>query len=157
MSSSGSGNAGRQAKPAKSGLPKSSVNSTTAGAESAEVDAFAASLPPPRAELIAGLRALMRELDPAVSEGIKWKVPSWRTHEWFATTHTRVPQGLGLILHFGAKVKPMPEGGPGIEDPDGLLKWLGTDRAMLRFADAEALTQSRAAVLDLLRQWLRHL
>lgn len=157
MSAAGSGTGPRRRRSGKSGTSKPSGEGAAGTAEFDAVEAVAASLPPAQAELLVELRGLMRELDPAISEGIKWRVPSWRTHEWFATTHLRVPQGLGLILHFGAKPRPVPAEGLGIEDPQGLLEWLGRDRAMLHFVDTAAFAHQRADALALLRQWLRQL
>jgi hypothetical protein len=155
VSGAGSGKGPSRKASGKTGTSKAAGEGAAATSESDAVEAVAASLPPAQAALLAELRGLMRELDPAISEGIKWKVPSWRTHEWFATTHLRVPQGLGLILHFGAKPRPVPAEGLGIEDPQGLLKWLGRDRAVLHFVDTAAFAHQRADALALLRRWLR--
>eukprot|EP01031_Cornospumella_fuschlensis_P007315 gene7315-9064_t len=51
------------------------------------------------------LRQAIPAVDPAIAEGIKWNAPSWRTSEYFATTHLRSKTGLGLILHLGAKAR----------------------------------------------------
>lgn len=45
---------------------------------------------------------------------------------------------------------------PAIEDPAGVLEWLGKDRAMIRFADADAVDANRAVLARIIAQWLPH-
>ena len=97
----------------------------------------------------------MLEADPSVREGVKWNAPSFRTTEYFATTNLRAKSGIGVILHLGAKVRQLPQGGVTIEDPTKLLKWLGNDRAMVEFADAQEFRNSMAAFKAVLRQWVK--
>jgi hypothetical protein len=100
------------------------------------------------------LRRAILAADPSVAEGIKWNSPSFRTSEYFATTNLRAKAGIGLILHLGAKVRELPGGGIKIDDPDGLLKWLGKDRAMVEFATRKELEQKTRALQAVLRQWI---
>lgn len=121
---------------------------------SAAVEAFLQQLDPPLRELAGALRAAVLGADPAVAEGIKWKVPSFRTVDYFATMHLRVKQGIGLVLHFGAKKNAIAETGVAVADPAGLLQWLAKDRAMIVFADLAQLNGRREALQALLREWL---
>lgn len=105
---------------------------------------------------IQALREIILAADPTVSEGIKWNAPSYRTTEYFATTHLRAKTGVGLILHLGAKVRELPAGGVAIEDPGKLLKWLGKDRAQVEFRDLDDIESRKQAFQSLLQQWLRH-
>jgi len=118
----------------------------------AEVDAFMATLDHPQKAALAALRALILSADPGIAEGIKWNAPSFRTTDWFATFNLRSKGDIQLILHFGAKVKAL--GDIAIADPSGLLKWLGTDRAMMNLSDIAAIESQRDAVVALLRQWI---
>jgi hypothetical protein len=121
--------------------------------ESAAVEAFLAGLAPgPRSEVEA-LRRIILGADPAIREGIKWKVPSFRTTEYFATLHLRMKAGLGLILHLGAKVRNLPA--LPVEDPEGLLHWLARDRALVTFTGLGEIQARRPALEALLRQWIR--
>ncbi len=120
------------------------------------VDAFLAQLDHPRKADIERLRALILAADPSIAEGIKWNAPSWRTTEYFATTHLRAKSGLAVILHRGAKVRDLPEAGLAVDDPAGLLKWLDKDRAVVEFADSEDLARNAASFQLLLRQWITH-
>jgi len=121
----------------------------------AAVDAFMAQSTHAHKDAIEALRGIVLAVDASVTEGIRWNAPSFRSSEWFATTHLRCRRGIGLILHLGAKVRALPPGGLVIDDPSGLLKWLGPDRAMLEFDGLGELQQRTPAVLALLRQWIR--
>ena len=119
------------------------------------VEAFMRQLEHPHKPAIESLRKLMLGVDPSVREGIKWNAPSFRIGEYFATTHLRSKKGVGLILHLGAKMRESADGTLAIDDPDKLLKWLGKDRAMLEFANADELEGKKPALIAVLRQWIR--
>jgi len=132
-------------------MPKlTSADTTTA------VDQFMAALDHPFKTEIETLRQAIPAVDPSIAEGIKWHAPSWRTTEYFATTHLRSKTGLGLILHLGAKARDLPEGGLVVSDPTGLLKWLGKDRALVEFSTGADLQTSLPALQALLRQWINY-
>lgn len=119
----------------------------TAADTSAAVDACIAKLVHPHKDAVVLLRETILAADPSIAEGVKWNAPSFRTHEYFATMHLRAKTGLSLILHLGAKTRALPAGGLAIDDPDGLLAWLGRDRAQVAFADAaDVRKRTRAAV-----------
>jgi hypothetical protein len=120
----------------------------------ADVDSFMARLLHPHKPAIEAIRQIVRGADPAIAEGIKWNAPSFRTTEYFATTHLRAKDGVGIILHLGAKVRDT--GGVTIDDPDGLLNWLAKDRAMVSFADADDVRNRQSALEHIVRQWIRH-
>lgn len=116
------------------------------------VDAWLAAFDDPRRAGFAALRAAILGADPAVAEGIKWNVPSFRTTEWFATLHPRAKEGLAAVLHLGAKARAVPP--EPVPDPAGLLRPLAADRAMLVLRDAAELEEKRDAVTALLRAWI---
>jgi len=122
---------------------------------SAAVDAFMSGLEHPCKPEIEALRQIILRADPAIEEGIKWKAPSFRTGEYFATMHLRLKGGVGLILHLGAKVRDLPS--VPVDDPEGRLKWLARDRAMLTFTGLDELRSSQAAVEHIVRQWITFL
>jgi hypothetical protein len=120
----------------------------------AAVDSFMAQLEHPHKPAIEAIRQVVRGADPAIAEGIKWNAPSFRTTEYFATTHMRAKQSVGIILHLGAKVRDLP--GVTIDDPEGLLNWLAKDRAMASFADATQVREQKTALEYIVRQWIRY-
>jgi hypothetical protein len=120
------------------------------------VDEFMRGLEHPFKPLVQHLRDVILGADPSIAEGVKWNAPSFRTTEYFATTNLRAKAGVGLILHLGAKVRELAEGAVAIDDPMGLLKWLGKDRAMVEFADHDRLDESKAELIAVLRQWITY-
>ena len=144
-----------QPKP-ESAAAKVKPAHSTAADTSAAVDAFVSTLDQPRKAEIEALRAIFLGADARIAEGIKWKSPSFRSDEYFATVNLRSKVGIGVILHLGAKVRALPDGGVAIADPSGLLKWLAADRAQIEFADLAAIEAQREALTAVIRQWLAH-
>lgn len=104
---------------------------------------------------IDALRALILATDPAVGEEMKWNSPSFHVGEHFATLRLNGREPIQLILHLGARNKaPLPEGA--IDDPAGLLRWLGPDRACVAFTAPGEVFSRRDALQAILRQWIRH-
>lgn len=120
-----------------------------------DVDAFIDALDHPLASTIRALRILLLAVDPAIAEAVKWNAPSFRTSEHFATMQLRRPDVVRLILHLGMKKRSLPA--DVVADPEGLLEWLGPDRALLEFRDAAELEARRDAVVALIRQWVAQL
>ena len=117
------------------------------------VDTFLAGLDHPMKAEIEAVRALILGLGPELGEGIKWKAPTFRTTNDFATVNLRSTDNLQLILHLGAKVRRGLEK-PAIDDPGGLLKWLGKDRAMATLGTGDAFRANVPAFEAVLRQWI---
>lgn len=134
--------------------PKQAQKHSSANDTSAAVNLFMQSLQHPHSGMIELLRPLFLSLSKDVAEGIKWNAPSFRTHEYFATINLREKQGLGIILHLGAKIKTLPEGGVQIDDPQHLLKWLATDRTSVVLLDAEDFLKKESALRAVLLQWI---
>lgn len=136
--------------PTKSG----SARHATAADSTEAVDGFMSRLEHPHKSLVETLRKAILAVDSSVAEGIKWNAPSFRTTEYFATTNLRARAGIGLILHLGAKVRDLPDAGLAIDDPAGLLTWLGKDRAAIEFRDVDDLSAKKVALQAILRQWI---
>ncbi|MFN0184922.1 MAG: DUF1801 domain-containing protein [Aquabacterium sp.] len=120
------------------------------------VETLLKSLDHPMKAEIQMLRRAILAADPGVKEGVKWNAPSFRTGEYFATTNLREKDGFSVILHLGAKVRAMAPGSLKVDDPEGMLKWLGSDRAIVRFASAADFKAREAAFAALIREWVRH-
>jgi hypothetical protein len=121
------------------------------------VDAFMAALEHPAKDTVEQLRAVILASDPSITEGVKWNSPSFKVKEYFATTNLRTKAGVGLVLHFGAKVRDVSAGKERIQNPDGLLKWVAKDRATVEFKDAKDVKARAPALQAILLQWIRHL
>ena len=120
------------------------------------VEAYMSALDHPNKVDIQSVRKLLLAADKSITEGIKWNAPSFRTREWFATTNLRAKSGVEIILHFGAKKTAISETGVDIPDPMKLLKWLGKDRAIVKFLDARDIAEKRDALTALIRAWIKH-
>lgn len=118
------------------------------------VDAFLAALEHPLKREVVALRRVLLDVDPAISEEIKWNAPSFRTTRHFATMQLRRTDAVRLILHLGAARRELPR--EAIADPHGLLEWLGPDRAIMGFRSAQELAANEATLVAIVRQWLRH-
>lgn len=119
------------------------------------VPAFIASLDHPLKNVVSALRILLLGIAPLISEEVKWNAPSFRTTEHFATMHLRAKDAVQLILHLGAKSKRKitPDD---VDDPAGLLTWLGPDRASVSFANTADLAGKREALISIVRQWMQN-
>jgi hypothetical protein len=120
----------------------------------AEVDAFLKAITDARKPLLQALRRLIVGADPRIVEGIKWNAPSFHHVDWFATTNLRGKDGVMLVLHTGAKVKASATKGVPVEDPDGLLRWLARDRAVLEFGTVGELKAREAGLRKIIKQWV---
>lgn len=114
---------------------------------------FVAGLNPPTREEVALIREIILGVDPAISEEIKWKVPSFRTTEHFATLNLRTKAGVRIVFHLGAKVR-HPEPALQIDDPAGLLEWLSPVRALATLPDLARITAHRTALEEIVRAWI---
>ena len=121
---------------------------------SAAVDDLINGLDHPLLPEIRALRDLILGVDTAIREEIKWNSPSFRTSEHFATMRLNGKPPLQLILHLGAKKQSIPAGA--IEDPQGILKWLGPDRAVVNLPTPDAFTNVRESLATVIRQWLKY-
>lgn len=121
-----------------------------------DVDAFFALLHHPHHSVFLAIRRAILSADARIVEGIKWKVPSFRTDEYFATLHLRTKQGAGVILHFGPKKRDDLTARANIKDPASLLTWLADDRAVVLFKDQQAFEANRDAFVSLIRDWITH-
>lgn len=118
------------------------------------VDEFVAGLAQPLRAEVESLRQVILSTAAGIGEELKWNAPSFYTGEHFATMRLNGKVLLQLILHLGAKKNAMPNGA--IEDPAGLLVWLGPDRACIPLCCAGAAGTQTGALQIILRQWLRH-
>jgi hypothetical protein len=137
-------------KPAR-GRPRLTSQDT-----SAAVDAYMLGLQHPLKAEVEALRGIVLGAADGIAEGIKWNAPSFRTSEYFATTHLRAKGSVGLILHLGARARELPAAGLGVKDPGGLLRWLAKDRALVEFSSMDALTARQPALQAVIRQWVKY-
>lgn len=123
---------------------------------SADVVAYLRDLKHPLKKEIEAVRRIMLAASPAISEGVKWSAPSFRTEkDWFATFNLRAKESVELIIHLGAKVRPDVKPLK-IADPKGLMKRLGKDRALVTLGAGRDIPANRAALVAIVRAWIRN-
>jgi hypothetical protein len=101
------------------------------------------------------VRQIILNVDPRISEALKWNAPSFRTKDFFATVNLRSRECVQLIFHTGARVKVTATTGINIADPAGLLKWLAKDRCLVTLGVGKDIQDKRAAFEDIVREWIR--
>jgi uncharacterized protein YdhG (YjbR/CyaY superfamily) len=119
------------------------------------VVAFLSNLKHPLKAEIETIRQIILGVSPTIREAIKWNAPSFRISDDFAMLNLRNGR-VWLILHTGAKTKGKSMRSR-VADPDGLLKWLADDRALVTFTDAKQIREKQRAFSTLLRAWIRAL
>ena len=119
------------------------------------VDDYISGLSEPLQSEVQQLRRLILGAAGDIGEEIKWNAPSFHTGEHFATMRLNGKVPLQLILHLGAK-KQHGIAREAIDDPAGLLQWLGPDRACVGFPGTGAVATHADALQAIVRQWVRH-
>lgn len=120
-----------------------------------DLAAFLRALDHPLKQEIETVRAVIAGASPAISEGVKWNAPSFRTEkDWFATVNLRSKESVQVILHLGAKTRPDLKAFK-VADPNGLMKWLGKDRAMVTLGAGRDIAANCKALEAIVRAWIR--
>lgn len=132
--------------PAKKAMPK---QTDVAVAE------YLRDLKHPLKKEYAAVRKMILGASPAISEGVKWNAPSFRTREWFVTINPRNKESVQLVFHLGAKVRPLSKGFK-IDDPAGLLKWVAKDRAMATLGAGAEIAANRKPFEAIVKAWIKY-
>ena len=123
--------------------------------KTASVEEYMRGLSPARKQEAQAIRRIILRVNPKVTEEIKWAAPSFALGEHFVTFNAWASDYVELILHHGPR-KATKTGHP-IDDPQGLLEWLATDRARITFRDMKEVRAKKVALEAILRQWIKHL
>jgi len=100
------------------------------------------------------LRLAILSSNPGISETVKWNAPNFRYADQDRATFRLQPGNrLQLILHRGAK-KRSDSADFTFSDDTGLLTWLAPDRAVITFADREAVAKGQGPVVALVNRWV---
>lgn len=139
-----------ETKPAKKTAKK-------AAAPDEAVAAYLKALKHPLKKEIEAVRLIVLGASPAIGEGIKWNTVSFRTEkDWFATFNARSQDSVQMIFHLGAKTRPDLKAFK-LADPNGLMKWLGKDRAMVTLGAGRDIPANRKALEAIVRAWIKRL
>lgn len=102
------------------------------------------------------LRVAIKEIDPAITEEIKWNAPSFKILDHFATFKLYPPKHLQIVLHTGAKPK-VPQRAFTLDDPYHLLKWPAIDRCVITLNSPTQASEFKDVIVDMVREWIRQL
>jgi len=103
---------------------------------------------------IESVRRTVLGIDAAVTEEVKWNAPSFRTEDFFATLHLRARDTVQVVLHRGVKASTR-KTPPKLPDPQGLVRVLAPDRALVTLGKGDALRAALPAFAVVVRAWLR--
>jgi hypothetical protein len=120
---------------------------------SSEVDSFMQSLDHPLKPGIEAIRHIILALDPAITERMKWKAPSFGYDDDRLTFNLRHTGRIQLIFHRGAKVKDST--GFTFADPSGLIAWAAIDRGIVTFTSIEQVDTHLDTLAPVLLDWMR--
>ena len=135
---------------------KKNVKSKGSGTKKAgDVGEFMRELDHPLKRDIETVRQIILNVDPGISEAVKWNAPSFRTTDFFATVNLRSRERVQLIFHTGAKLKATAATGIIIADPAGLLEWLAKDRCVVTLGAGKDIQARRAAFEAIVREWIQ--
>jgi hypothetical protein len=129
----------------------SSVNGTDA------VNEFMDKLEHPLKSEMEAVRTVILSADNKITEGIKWKAPSFYFNGYFATFNPRAREFVQVIFHQGAKAKDNGPDGLKIDEDGGLLDWLAKDRCSAKFFNMEDIASREAALRSVVNQWIRYM
>ena len=118
-----------------------------------DVDTYMSELDHPCKKEMQAIRKIILGVNPKITEEIKWNAPSFALGEHFVTFNAWAREDVQLIFHHGPK-KATSKGKP-VDDPDGLLEWLATDRASMRFDGMKDVKSKKAGLQSIVRQWIR--
>ncbi len=118
-----------------------------------EIEAYVADLPEPTRAALDELCRIIASSDERVRGEIKWNAPSFAIDDHFATTGLLKGSGIRLVLHTGAKRRGAKRA-PVIDDPEKLLDWKDSDRALAVFEDADDVRRNEGAIRVILEEWI---
>jgi hypothetical protein len=120
------------------------------------VTALMAALTHPLKPTIEAVRRTILAADAAITEGIKWKSPSFYRYGWFVTISCRKPTQLDVVLHCGAKVQANCTVRESVDDSEKLLNWPSKDRALLTFKSEADFRTKKESFQRIVRQWAEY-
>lgn len=108
---------------------------------------------PETAAAIQRLRAVVTAAAPDLTEEINWNAPSYADGgKDRITLGVERKGGVRLVLHRGAAKTDA--SAFHFDDPSGLAAWPSPDRAVIRYANAEAVEAASALLGDLVARWI---
>jgi hypothetical protein len=131
-----------RAAPAK----KKSGSSTSAPAlnKTAEVDAFMRTLDHPFKREVQLVREIIKSVNPNITEEIKWSAPTFSYKGYIVTFNLWAKDKVHLVFHNGAI----------LNDKNKIMEGDYPDRRMVYFRSMSEIKSKKAALQDLIKQWV---
>jgi len=121
------------------------------------VEQLLSALEQPQVDLINEIRALIRQAEPVLAEGVKWNAPSYALDgNDIITFNFRNYGAVALIFHTGPKGKDTKTGQRLFEDASGLVEWVADKRFVLKVADGRFLHDHTTEITRLVQTWVAY-
>lgn len=118
--------------------PKPPVNKTE------EVNEFMVSLDHPFKAEVQAVRDIIKNVNPAITEQIKWNAPSFSYKGYMVTFNLWAKQHVHLVFHNGAI----------LSHANGLLEGSYPDRRMVYFSDMEEINTKKRILEIIIQEWV---
>jgi hypothetical protein len=109
------------------------------------VDEFMAALDHPLKAEVQAVREIILGVNPGITEQVKWAAPSFSYKGYMVTFNLWARDRVHLVFHNGAI----------LNNKDGLLEGDYPDRRMLYLADLPAVKAKQAALVRLVKEWIK--
>lgn len=143
----------------KSAVKKAKPTTSRSASEfddTASVTALISEMAHPMTAVLEAIRETILRADSKITEGVKWKSPSFYCNGWFATVGGRRPDRLEIVLHHGAKVRHDTTLQGTIIDSGELLRWASPDRAIITIASDADFETIRGHLKRIITQWVAY-
>ncbi|WP_040210602.1 DUF1801 domain-containing protein [Clostridium polynesiense] len=120
-----------------------------------EVADYLKKLQHPLKKEIEEVRSIVLNSNPYITEHIKWNSPSFcfENQDYF-TLNLHGKGFFQLIFHCGAKVKDTLDREHLFEDSTGLLNWITSDRASVKFMDMVQINRDSDKLKKIINKWI---
>lgn len=102
------------------------------------------------------LRTIIKNVEPALTEHIKWNAPSYQLNGQDRITFNIMNKAgiVKLVLHMGATKKENKKAEPVMCDESGLLEWNSDIRATITFNDLSHINEKKSDLIEIIKRWL---
>ena len=123
---------------------------------SEQVIEFMSKLEHPLKKEIEEVRKIILGANQQITEHIKWNAPSFCFHNEDRMTLNLQGKGefFRIVFHRGAKVKDNIGRTTLIEDHTGLLDWVSSDRAMIKFSNMHDIITNNEKLQEVVNKWI---
>jgi hypothetical protein len=109
-----------------------------------EVNIFMETLDHPFKAEVQAVRDIIKNVNPAITEQIKWKAPSFSYKGYMVTFNLWATHHVHLVFHNGAI----------LTNAQGLLEGNYPDRRMMYFASMDEVIEKQNTLEGIIREWI---